>query len=225
MHGGAEAACVNVLLTDAGEDQLIPTSAYQVEAHSALAWCHEPTVDQVALVSSGGEGIDEIRADFIAAGTDRGAHRHDQVLGVTAELALHFVDCRHRDARRGSAPARMNGGNGTGARVGDEQRDAIGGRTTSATSGAAEIIASAIGRSSCIASSVWRETCASIRTTSRPWTWFSDTMPVGGTWMADASAHHASADGNWSCRVVNRCCANGSNGRQRRAAPHVSLLQ
>ena len=127
MHGGAEAACVNVLLTDAGEDQLIPTSAYQVEAHSALAWCHEPTVDQVALVSSGGEGIDEIRADFIAAGTDRGAHRHDQVLGLTAELALHFVDCCHRDARRGSAPARMNGGIGTGARVGDEQRDAIGG--------------------------------------------------------------------------------------------------
>src|SRR5678815_2320949 len=127
MHGGAEAAGVNVFLTDAGEDQLVPGGAYQVEAHSAFAWCHEPAVDQVALVSCGGERVDEIRADFITAGTDRGADRHDKVRGPAAKTTLHFLDCRHRDACCGSAPARMYGCDGTDPRVGDEERDAIGG--------------------------------------------------------------------------------------------------
>ena len=127
MHGGAEAAGVNVVLMDARENQLVPAGAYQVEAHSAFARRHEPTVDQVAGVSCGGEGIDELRADFIAARTDRWADRHDKVRGLTAELTLHFLDCRHRDACGGSAPARMYRCDGPHPRVGDEQRDTIGG--------------------------------------------------------------------------------------------------
>src|SRR4029450_1818220 len=112
MHGGAEAARVNVVLTDAGEDQLVPVGAYQIEAHPAFARCHEPPVDQVALVSCGGEGVDEIGANFIAAGTDRRTDRHDKVRGVAAELPLHFLECRYSDACLGSAPAGLNGGGG-----------------------------------------------------------------------------------------------------------------
>ena len=127
MHGGAEAARVDVFLTNAGEDQLVPIGAHQVEAHPPFARCHEPPVDQVALVSRGGKGIDEIRADFITARPDRRTDRHDKVRGLAGELMLHFLDCGHSDTCRGSAPAGMHGSDRTGSRVGDEQRDAIGG--------------------------------------------------------------------------------------------------
>ena len=127
MHGGAEAARVNVFLADAGEDELVAVGANQIEPHPAVPRCHEPPVDQVALVSCGGESIDEIRADFIAADTDCRPNRHDKVRGLAAELPLHFLDGRHPHARRGSAPTGMYGGDRAGPRVGNQQRDAIGG--------------------------------------------------------------------------------------------------
>jgi len=127
MHGGTEAARMDVFLADAGEDQLVPIGANQIEPHPAFARCQEPSVDQVALVSCRSERIDEIGADFIAADTNRRANRHDQVRGLAAELLLHLLDCSHSDTCHGSAPARMHGSDRTASRVGDEQRDAIGG--------------------------------------------------------------------------------------------------
>lgn len=118
---------MDVFLTDAGEDQLVPIGANQIEPHPAFARCQEPPVDQVALVSCRGEGVDEIGADFIAADPNRRADRHDKVRGLAAELMLHFLDCGHSDTCRRSAPAGMHGSDRTGSRVGDEQRDAIGG--------------------------------------------------------------------------------------------------
>jgi len=127
MHGCAEAACVDVFLTDARENQLIAVGAYQVEAHPAFAWCHEPPVDQVALMSRGGEGVDEIGTDFVAADADCGADRDDKVGRLAAKLPLHFLDGRYANARRRSAPAGMYGCDCTGPHVGDEQRGAVGG--------------------------------------------------------------------------------------------------
>src|SRR5215510_11333147 len=109
MHGGAEAAGVNVFLPDASKNQLIPVGCSQVETHPPFARCHEPSVDQVTLVSCGGEGVYQIGANFIAAATDRRADRHDKIRRLAAELTLHFIDCRHSDACCGSAPAGMNG--------------------------------------------------------------------------------------------------------------------
>ena len=127
MHGGTEAARMDVFLADAGEDQLVPIGANHIEPHPAFARCQEPSVDQVALVSCRSERIDEIGADFIAADTNRRADRHDKVRGLAGELMLHFLDCGHSDTCRGSAPAGMHGSDRTGSRVRDEQRDAIGG--------------------------------------------------------------------------------------------------
>ena len=127
MHGGTEAARMDVFLADPGEDQLVPIGANQIEPHPAFPRCQEPSVDQVALVSCRSERIDEIGADFIAADTNRRADRHDKVCGVAAELMLHFLDCGHSNTCRGSAPAGMHRSDCTGSRVGDEQRHAIGG--------------------------------------------------------------------------------------------------
>jgi len=118
---------MDVFLADAGENQLVPIGAHQIEPHPAFARCQEPPVDQVARVSCRSECIDQIGADFIAANTNRRADRHDKVPGLAAELMLHFLDCGHRNTRRGSAPTGMHGSDRTGSRVGDEQRDAIGG--------------------------------------------------------------------------------------------------
>ena len=118
---------MDVIFADAGEDQLVPIGANQIEPHPAFARCQEPPVDQVALVSCRSKRIDEIGADFIAADTNRRADRHDQVRGPAVELLLHFLDCGHANTCRCSAPAGMHGSDCTGSRVGDEQRDAIGG--------------------------------------------------------------------------------------------------
>ena len=125
MHRGAQPAGVNVLFGHAGENQLIAVRSGQVEAHPAIPRRHEPSIDQITLVSCGGERVDDVGADFVAAGADRWADRHDQVGRLTAELTLHFVDRRHGSARRRSAPAGVHGSDRARPRVGDEQWNAI----------------------------------------------------------------------------------------------------
>lgn len=127
MHGGTEAARMDVFLADAGEDQLVPIGANQIEPHPVFPRCQEPSVDQVALVSCRSERIDEIGADFIAADTNRRTDRHDKVGDLAAELMLHFLNGGHSNTCRGSPPAGMYGSDRTGSRVGDQQRGAIGG--------------------------------------------------------------------------------------------------
>ena len=52
----------------------------------------------------------DLRSDFIATHADARSHGGIEVGGRSTEVRIHFVDGMLDDARRGTAPARMNGG-------------------------------------------------------------------------------------------------------------------
>jgi hypothetical protein len=78
-----------------------------------------------------GELTFELVANFFsdgkAAGADGGADGGDEVLGAGAEVAAKGADAALDDAGESASPAGMEGGDGVGAGVGDEDRDAVGG--------------------------------------------------------------------------------------------------
>src|SRR6266850_5756552 len=98
VHHGAESAGVDILLAHAGEDQLIAIRAADVEAHLPIAGRQEPSVDQGSLVARRGECVDEIRPNLVAARTNRGSNRNDEIRGPAAEFPTHGIDRSDDDA-------------------------------------------------------------------------------------------------------------------------------
>lgn len=68
---------------------------------------------------------DEFHADFIAAGSDRGAKRGHQIGRFTAEFELHAANGLLSDAGECAAPASMNNGDGALLWIDEENRHAI----------------------------------------------------------------------------------------------------
>ena len=66
-------------------------------------------------------------ADFVAAAADRGADGGEEVDGLGFELHLHLADGFDDDAGEGTAPAGVDGGDGTLFGVDEENGDAVGG--------------------------------------------------------------------------------------------------
>ena len=67
----------------------------------------EPAFDERALVTGGGEGIDQLRTDGVTARANAWSHGGDHIRGMSADLTLHRVERGDR-AAGGAAPAGMN---------------------------------------------------------------------------------------------------------------------
>ena len=74
-----------------------------------------------------GERLRDFGADFVAARADGRAERGDDVGGARAEGHAHLAERFLHDARERAAPAGVDGGDGAAARVGKQDRDAVGG--------------------------------------------------------------------------------------------------
>ena len=96
-------------------------------ARTASGWRREePAIDQITFVPSCGEGVHQVRPDFIAAGADARPYRGDEVLGTRAELASKRVDSCNGRSRCRAAPSGVYGSNDTTRAIRHQQRDAVG---------------------------------------------------------------------------------------------------
>ena len=66
-------------------------------------------------------------ADFVAAAADARAERGDHVFRARAKFHLHAAERFFGDARERAAPAGMNRGDGALLRIGEKNRNAVGG--------------------------------------------------------------------------------------------------
>src|SRR5437016_2884664 len=80
----------------------------------------------VAIRETPPERSDDFAADFVTARARRGPYGHAQVFGKHAMFISQTIKCLHHDRSEGAAPARMNGSKCSGARIADQQRNAIG---------------------------------------------------------------------------------------------------
>src|SRR5687768_5567615 len=134
VHGSTEAAVVNLPFRHTGKNELIAICGRNIQTQlrpftGSSRWRRgrKPPFDEIALVTGGSEGIDQVRADGIAARANAGSDGGDYIRGMSAVLTLHRVersDCR---AGSGAAPAGMNGRHRPGHRIGHQQRHAVGG--------------------------------------------------------------------------------------------------
>ena len=76
-------------------------------------------------MAGGGEGVDQLGADFVAAGTDARADRGDKVFRFRTEFSCECLRRRRRSARRRSAPAGVHSGDNADAGVGQEKGYAV----------------------------------------------------------------------------------------------------
>jgi hypothetical protein len=65
--------------------------------------------------------------DFVAASADCRADARDEIRGPGAECIRKRFDTGHRRSFREAAPAGVNGGNCSGARIDNQQRNTVGG--------------------------------------------------------------------------------------------------
>jgi len=143
--GGAEVDGVDVLGAEAGGQELGTIGFAEVKEDAlgrglVAGGHHVEPLDRVGLVAGaefvkivwgvrelGEELGGDFGADFVAAGADAGADGGEEVVGVCAEVHLHFADGFGGDAGQGAAPAGVDGGDGAFFGVNQEDGDAVGG--------------------------------------------------------------------------------------------------
>jgi hypothetical protein len=70
--------------------------------------------------------LHDLGADLEAACADGGTQRHAQIVRTRAELGAERAHRRGQHAGHRAAPPGVGGGRGTGARIDDQRRDAVG---------------------------------------------------------------------------------------------------
>jgi len=166
--GGAEAANEDVLGAEAGIQELRAVGFAEVEANvcgrGLVAWGHhvEP-LQGVRLVAGaklvkpsrgvgelGRKGRGDFGADFVATTANCGPESREEIGGLGAIFHLHAADSLPGDARKGAAPAGVDGGNDAFLGVDKENGNAVGGLDAEEEAGACRgrgVAAAGFGRS------------------------------------------------------------------------------
>ena len=132
MHRRAQARSKNLILGNAGKNELIDVCAGDVEAQAgpcarpASGWRREePAIDQITFVPSRGEGVHQLRPHFITTGADVRPYRGNEILATRAELTAQRVDSCNGHARYHAPPSGVYGRNDTMRAIRHQKRDAV----------------------------------------------------------------------------------------------------
>ena len=98
-------------------------------------------------VSGSGKRVNEVAADFVAAGADRRADGRVNIYGACPELAHQRFNGTPNGPCGNTSPAGMNRGNGTRPCIGKQHGTQSAARMATAVSGPSETSASQVGRS------------------------------------------------------------------------------
>jgi hypothetical protein len=132
MHRGAKARCVDLILGHSGQNQVIGVGAGDIEGQRRAAHRttgrgrgQEPAIDQIALMASCCESVDEFGPDFVAAGADTRADGDHEVTRARAEFACQRIDGGDGDPRRGPAPSGMHSSYDASDPIRHQERNAV----------------------------------------------------------------------------------------------------
>ena len=143
--GGTEVADENIFRAEAGGDELRAIGFAQVEekilGRRLMAGGHliQPLdgvgfvagakfVEEVGSIGKLGEEFGgDFGADFVAATADRWTDGGEKIFGIGAELFAEFADGFLGDTGESSLPAGVDGGDGAGLGIDEEDGDAVGG--------------------------------------------------------------------------------------------------
>ena len=124
---------MDLVLGHARENELIDVRARHIEMQCrpllrTARWRHrgKPPIDQVTFVPGCGEGIHEVRSDFIAAWTNARPDCRDQIRGPRTELASKSLHRGDRRSRRGTAPTGMHSSDDTTRSISHQQWNTVG---------------------------------------------------------------------------------------------------
>jgi hypothetical protein len=85
----------------------------------------KPTIYQMPRVSGSGKRVNEVAADFVAAGADRRADGRVNIYGACPELAHQRFNGTPNGPCGNTSPAGMNRGNGTRPCIGKQYGNAV----------------------------------------------------------------------------------------------------
>ena len=122
----AETRTINPGVLKASLDELIAIDRRQVQPERPGLGTRKPPRKLVVRGTALAKGVEQFGADFVTARADAGPDRRDEIGRPHAEFFYQRLNAGRRDARRGSAPSRVNGRHGTASRIAKQHGHAVG---------------------------------------------------------------------------------------------------